>query len=223
MEDTNRKENAETPETQKDRRRLRSAYIFGKNLRFLLERNGLTGKKFAEQIGTSPQTVSSWLTGNRSPHASAMEDVADFFGVPVTAMQDPLGNAGTITNQDITVKIPIVGPQGKSGKDTASFVRSGTAVRLTAAMIATDDVMSPIIHTGDIVLYTKTAAPYPEGSLVVFKQDNGTLTVRRIYLDNDRFIIAADANLRPDTYPVAELDDRILGKAVFVQRNIENA
>lgn len=209
-------------EYESRRRRLESTTIFATNLRFLLLRNGMTAKQFAQEFGTTPQTVSSWMTSSRSPHASTVEDVARFFGVRAVDMQDPLGNAGLIPSRDISVKVPVV---NAPKKDSASFVPSGSKTRLTKAMICSDDEMSPVIKKGDIVLYAAPADAYQEGSMVVVRREDGSMTVRRIYFYDDAptFILAADGNARPETYQKADLKSVVVGRPVFVQRNIENA
>ena len=215
-----------TPEKRKEyeshRRRLESTTVFATNLRFLLQRNGMTAKQFAKEFGTTPQTVSSWMTSSRSPHAAKVEDVARFFGVRAIDMQDPLGNAGLIPSHDISVKVPIA---GTNKKETASFVPAGSKTRLTTAMICEDDEMSPVVKNGDIVLYTAQASSFREGALVVVRRSNNTMTIRRIYLyDNEpTFILAADGCAAPETYPKDQLTSIVAGKAVFIQRNIENA
>lgn len=204
------------------RRHLQSTALFATNLRFLLTRNGMTAKQLSKEIGVSEQSISSWMTNVRSPRASMVEDIARYFGVRAIDMQDPLGNAGLVPDHDIAVKVPLANsPQ----RDSASFVNAGSKTRLTAAMIATDDDMYPIVNKGDIVLYTSPNTTYREGGLVVVRKPDGVLTVRRIYLYDDEptFILAADGNVRPDTYPKEELNQHVLGRAVFVQKNIEHA
>jgi SOS-response transcriptional repressor LexA len=85
--------------------------------------------------------------------------------------------------------------------------------------------MSPIIKKGDIVLYTSACVSYREGSLVVVHKPNGVLTVRRIYLyeGDPTFILAADGNVPPETLKKDQLKSVVIGRPVFVQRNIENA
>lgn len=223
MNDQNRKATKEETGTKKKetRRHLQSTAIFATNLKFLLNRNGMTAKQLSKEIGVSEQSISSWMTNVRSPRASMVEDIARFFGVRAIDMQDPLGNAGLIPNHDVAVKVPMAGKKESS----ATFIPSGNRARLTAAMICTDDDMSPIIKKGDIVLYTSACVSYREGSLVVVHKPNGVLTVRRIYLyeGDPTFILAADGNVPPETLKKEQLKSVVVGRPVFVQRNIENA
>ena len=204
------------------RRHLQSTALFAANLKFLLNRNGMTAKQLSKEIGVSEQSISGWMTNVRSPRASMIEDIARYFGVRAIDMQDPLGNAGLIPDHDISVKVPMV---NAGNGDSASFVPAGSKTRLTSAMISTDDDMSPIIKKGDIVLYTSACVSYREGSLVVVHKPNGVLTVRRIYLyeDDPTFILAADGNVPPETLKKDQLKSVVVGRPVFVQRNIENA
>ena len=224
MPEQNRNKNDEAVETSRHekRRHLESTALFATNLKFLLARNGMTAKQLSKEIGVSEQSISAWMTNVRSPRASMIEDIAHFFGVRAIDMQDPLGNAGLIPDHDISVKVPLANTKKN---ESASFVPSGSKTRLTAAMICSDDEMSPVIKKGDIVLYTAPCVSYREGSLVVVRRENGIMTIRRIYLYDSEptFILAADGCAAPETYPKSQLRDVVVGKAVFIQRNVENA
>lgn len=218
-EKDNVQENApRAPEVK--RRHLQSTAIFATNLKFLLSRNGMTAKQLSKEIGVSEQSISAWMTNVRSPRASMIEDVARYFGVRAIDMQDPLGNAGLIPDHDISVKVPMA-----NAGDSASFVPAGSKTRLTTAMLCSDDEMSPVIKKGDIVLYTEARPPFREGSLVVVRRKDNSMTVRRIYLYDDEptFILAADGFAAPETYRKEELNNVVAGRAVFIQRNVENA
>ena len=204
------------------RRHLQSTALFAANLKFLLNRNGMTAKQLSKEIGVSEQSISGWMTNVRSPRASMIEDIARYFGVRAIDMQDPLGNAGLIPDHDISVKVPMV---NAGNGDSASFVPAGSKTRLTSAMISTDDDMYPLIKSGDIVLYTEARPPYREGSLVVVRRKDASMTIRRIYISesDSTFTLAADGNIRPETYHTDRLKEIVAGRPVFVQRNIENA
>lgn len=211
----------ETQRKQEPKRRhLQSTALFAANLKFLLNRNGMTAKQLSKEIGVSEQSISGWMTNVRSPRASMIEDIARYFGVRAIDMQDPLGNAGLIPDHDISVKVPMA-----NAGDSASFVPAGSKTRLTSAMISADDDMYPLIKNGDIVLYTEARPPYREGSLVVVRRKDSSMTIRRIYISeaDSTFTLAADGNVRPETYHTDRLKEIVAGRPVFVQRNIENA
>ena len=58
------------------RRHLQSTALFAANLKFLLNRNGMTAKQLSKEIGVSEQSISGWMTNVRSPRASMIEDIA---------------------------------------------------------------------------------------------------------------------------------------------------
>ncbi len=54
----------------------------GAKLKKLMKENGLTQEEFADRFGTSPRTVRRWIKD--FPSLTTLEQLAGFFGVPVT-------------------------------------------------------------------------------------------------------------------------------------------
>ena len=54
---------------------------FARNMKALLGAHGLTSKEASALTGTSANTISGWLTGQRDPSLSSMEKIAGFFEV----------------------------------------------------------------------------------------------------------------------------------------------
>lgn len=206
---------------EKPRPHLQSTQIFARNLKFLLTRNQMTAKQLAPHIGISEQSISGWMTCTRNPHASTIEKVAEFFNVPASAFSDPLGNAGLVPNQNLTVNVPMESdPSG-----SVTFVPSDNKVIPTQAFIATDNDMSPIINKDDTVMYITSNNPVHRNSvLVVVSCPDSRPIVRRLFLQNDTAILSAnDPSVPPIVCTVDEYNSRYLGKPLFIQRRIMDA
>jgi transcriptional regulator with XRE-family HTH domain len=55
--------------------------IFVKNLRYLMEKKGITQADICRELNVSSATVSDWCTGKKYPRVAAMQRLADLFGV----------------------------------------------------------------------------------------------------------------------------------------------
>ena len=55
--------------------------IFVKNLRYLMEKKGITQADICRELDVSSATVSDWCTGKKYPRVAAMQRLADLFGV----------------------------------------------------------------------------------------------------------------------------------------------
>lgn len=57
--------------------------IFRTNLRELMDSRGLSMKALAEQVNTTPATVSRYLSSERTPDLAYVVKLAEFFGVSI--------------------------------------------------------------------------------------------------------------------------------------------
>ena len=55
--------------------------IFVKNLRYLMEKKGITQADICRDLNVSSATVSDWFTGKKYPRVDTMQRLADLFGV----------------------------------------------------------------------------------------------------------------------------------------------
>ena len=55
--------------------------IFVKNLRYMMEKKGISQADICRELGVSSATVSDWCTGKKYPRVDAMQSLADLFGV----------------------------------------------------------------------------------------------------------------------------------------------
>lgn len=62
--------------------------IFAKNLKNLLKRNNKNQTYLTENLGVTSSTVSDWVSGKKYPRVDKMQDIADLFGVPISALRE---------------------------------------------------------------------------------------------------------------------------------------
>ena len=55
--------------------------IFVKNLRYLMEKKGITQADICRDLNVSSATVSDWFTGKKYPRVDAMQRLADLLGI----------------------------------------------------------------------------------------------------------------------------------------------
>lgn len=216
---TNNETNSTKSRTAMSTTRLTTS-LFASNLRFLLQRNGMTAKELSSKIGLSEQTISGWMNGKKNPRPGTITDIANFFGVQFVDLFDQNGNAGILPNTATTADVPI---QNVGVASKTSYAVTANATKPTFAIIAPDDSMLPIVQKGDVVLYAELPSVPKDGSLVVVTI-NGTSTVRRAYHAGEFVTFTASSgSYTPATYKADSEEYKILGKAVSIQRNIENA
>ena len=59
---------------------------FGKRLRWLRQKVGMTQRELGEKVGTSDAMISYYESGRVVPSAERLEDLADVFGVSMDAL-----------------------------------------------------------------------------------------------------------------------------------------
>lgn len=64
--------------------------IFAENLIRLLGEHNKTQLDLANQMNVAASTVSSWCTGDKMPRMDKVEWMAEYFGVPTSALIEPI-------------------------------------------------------------------------------------------------------------------------------------
>jgi len=64
-------------------------YRIGNQIAFLRKEKGLTGEKFAEQLGVSPQAVSKWENGKCLPETALLPALSALLGISIDAILLP--------------------------------------------------------------------------------------------------------------------------------------
>ncbi len=62
---------------------------FGEHIAALRKERGMTGEKFAELLGVSPQSVSKWECGKNLPDTALLPDISKLLGVSIDSMLIP--------------------------------------------------------------------------------------------------------------------------------------
>lgn len=78
---------------------------FSKNLRIQMQNRRLNGTEISQICGVSKQAVSAWLNGIKIPRMDKIETLAQYFGIPKSALlEEPSENIVQITGA-----VPVVG------------------------------------------------------------------------------------------------------------------
>ena len=62
--------------------------VFTRNLHRLIDESGKTQKEIADAIGVTPQRFNTWYQGISIPRIGVVQALADYFGVPKSALID---------------------------------------------------------------------------------------------------------------------------------------
>lgn len=73
--------------------------IFSENLNYYLNLLGISKDALAKAIGVSNATVTSWVQGTKLPRMGKVQSIADYFGVNVTDLINPKGEAGAFRDR----------------------------------------------------------------------------------------------------------------------------
>lgn len=60
--------------------------VFVENLTRLMRERGIDQSAIASSLGLTASTVSDWVNGKKYPRVDSMQRLADFFGVPMSAL-----------------------------------------------------------------------------------------------------------------------------------------
>ena len=60
--------------------------VFVENLTRLMRERGIDQSAIASSLGLTASTVSDWVNGKKYPRVDRMQRLADFFGVPMSAL-----------------------------------------------------------------------------------------------------------------------------------------
>ena len=62
--------------------------IFGKNLKFYMDKKGIDRKQLCNDTGFGYTTVSAWIQGKKYPRIDKIEKLANYFGIPKSYLID---------------------------------------------------------------------------------------------------------------------------------------
>ncbi len=55
--------------------------VFGKNLKYYIEKKGITQKELAEIVGVAASTLNDWIKAKKYPRMDKVEMLANYFGI----------------------------------------------------------------------------------------------------------------------------------------------
>ena len=166
------------------------AKLFGKNLDYLLHREGLQQKELAKALGVSKSTVSMWITGQTSPRMDKVKKITELLNCTVS---DLLDSPAKIDARPVPpqVMIPVVGRVSAGTGITAeeniigyesADARYGTGEYFYLQV--SGDSMSPKIDDGDMVLVHRQTS-VDSGTVGVFSVDGEDGFVKRVVYDDE--------------------------------------
>ena len=185
----------------------RVAERFGDYLRSLRRQRGWTQAHAGEAIGVDAVTIRRWELGLFSPSSNRIVQVAEAYGVEVSALMDAAESA---EQDDSTAVIPIKGYVGPGTTPESRTSDLGT-ISLPLQMVqghpddyclqVTGDSLVPDgIHDGDVLLVCPNQAP-SIGSLCVIDMESSLRAVTYISQENLRVRTATGATVDVEITP----------------------
>ena len=202
---------------------------FASNLNFYSNKRGLTPSDLAKKLDTSISTVWDWYNGVNLPRPDKLNEIADVFNIPVSALTgDRHGTEITgITIYDsddprASVKVPVVGhiPAGipneaieyiEDWEDIPeSWIKNGSEY---FALKITGTSMTPKYQDGDIVIFQR-ASRCDSGKNCAVLIDNCEATFKKL-IQTEAGIILQPLNTK-EFEPIFYSNKEILEKNIKV-------
>lgn len=199
--------------------------IFARNLSNLVNESGKTQKEIAEDLGVTPQTFNAWLLRKTLPRLGRIQQIADYFRVPKTALvEDKPGRPQSFV-------IPLLGKVAAGTPITAVENIEGycyvephmvNGPQLFALTIKGDSMM-PRIWDSDIVI-CRSQPDAESGDIVIAQIGNEEATCKKLrkHFDgieliplNPSYPVLYYSSDRIESLPVV-----ILGKVIEVRGQI---
>lgn len=203
--------------------------FFGKNLKYLREKNGVTQQKIANLVGRkSTGSISDWESGRTTPNAGNISKIASFFNLKIDDMMEhDLQNKDSIpTNlmRPTFRNIPVIGTIACGEPITANenidnyipTIEEGLPSGELFYLKASGHSMEPIINDGSNVLCrVQETVENGEIAAVLVNGDNEA-TLKKVR-KTDNFVILEAINDAYEPYVITEESPaRIVGKAIQV-------
>lgn len=204
--------------------------IFCQNVKRLMRIRGLEQSQIVMALGVTASTVSDWVNGKKYPRVEAIERLADFLKVPMSALtsaqEEDRSSSSAYEHPDVvplaTCRVPLLGSiqcgaPTFAQEEFEGEVEIGAQVRADFALRAHGDSMSGIgIQDGFLVFIRKQSAVRDGDVAAVILDEDATLKRVR-YLPGGMTMLQAE---NPKYAPIIiggedeTRDVRVLGKAV---------
>ena len=164
------------------------AKVFGKNLEYLLNREGLRQKDLAKALGVTKSAVSMWVTGEASPRMAKVKLISEILNCTVS---DLLESPAKIDARPVPpqVMIPVLGRvsagTGITAEENIIGYESADAkygIGEYFYLQVSGDSMSPKIDDGDLVLVHRQTS-VDSGAVGVFSVDGEDGFVKKVEYD----------------------------------------
>lgn len=208
--------------------------VLAKNLDNLMNHKGIDRNELCKALNLKYSTVSEWLSANKYPRIDKIELLANYFGVPKSALIEEHSNDENIFSQFDnlspihTQRLPLLGEIACGepifcDEDRESYVEVGTNIRADFCLRAKGDSMvNARICDGDIV-FIRQQPMVENGDIAAVIVDNEA-TLKRVYFDkeNSKLVLQAEnPKYRPLVYVGDELNNiRILGRAIAFESDL---
>ena len=199
--------------------------VFCRNLKKYMYMRQIDQAQIVLALSVTASTVSDWVNGKKYPRVDAMQRLAGFLGVSMSALttqQEEREIAHPDTLPIESNRVPLVGSiqcgaPTYAEEDLEGYVEIGTGVRADFALRAHGDSMSGIgIQDGYIVFVRKQSAVNDGEVAAVILDDDATLKRVR-YLPGGMTMLQAE-NPKYKPIVIGGEDEtrvvRVLGKAV---------
>jgi len=214
----------------------------GERIKQLREILGLTQTEFASRIGLSYKMLGLYERGKYEPSEKVLKLISSTFGVSYEWLKE---GKGEMWDRKVLVKelkdkteetlesftqIPVV-RRSWTGftMEVAGWGLVSKETILKGGQLAVqvkDDSMEPSLRNGDLVvfkLYKGDGSDIPSGKIVIVRDRNGELLVRRLVRIDAVMMLVSDnpkyPPIPPEQFKTEDL--RIVGVAVKIVREIE--
>lgn len=195
--------------------------ILADNLKYYLDRNGLTQTELASKLSIPEMTMSNWTKAKTYPRIDKIQLLADFFNIKRSDLTEERPS-NIYAAKPQTVKIPVLGKiacgdpilveenYGEYRYESPDRLPSGRLVYLEAK----GDSMAPTIPDGSLVLIREQGNVENGEIAAVLLNGNTEATLKRVKKQGKAIILMPD---NPKHNPIivnAENPAKIIGKAI---------
>ncbi|MBP3649142.1 MAG: helix-turn-helix domain-containing protein [Clostridia bacterium] len=197
------------------------------NIKRLRESFGLTQIQLGAIAGVSDKAVSTWERGDNIPRMGAIQRMADYFGVPKSAIIEEAAPAPAIPGiehptfhavpllGEIACGEPILAEENLDGN-----VQVDGGVACDFALRCKGDSMAPRLLDGDLVFIRQQ--PSVDNGQIAAVLIDAEATLKHVYVSSSSIQLVAE---NPAYAPIVLTGEdaenaRILGKAVAYRRSI---
>lgn len=196
--------------------------ILSDNLKYYMDRRGLTQAELAQRLQIGQSTVAEWYHGRKYPRPGNLQMIADILGVYLSDLREPMNEKGQTKK---AVAIPVLGsvPAGiplEAIQDVLDWEEiSEEMARLGEyfALRIRGDSMEPKFSEGDVVIVRKQEA-VDNGQVAVVMVNGNDATVKKFYKTAAGvMLVGNNPSFTPLNYTpeqVEQLPVRVIGRVV---------